>query len=102
MWLGKEGMMMVNGSQLWDIAFISQAVVESGLAAEESNRASCVKALEWLDQAQIKDNTMHYGKDYRHRSKGAWPFSTPVNGYGVSDCTGEALKGVLCLQEHLE
>lgn len=104
MWLGKEGMMMTgtNGSQLWDIAFISQAIVESGLAAEESNRASCVKALEWLDQAQIKGNTMHFGQDYRHQSKGAWPFSTPAQSYTVSDCTAEGLKAVLYLQEHLE
>jgi lanosterol synthase len=51
MWLGKEGMMMTgtNGSQLWDIAFIAQAIVESGLATEEPNRASCVKALSgWI------------------------------------------------------
>jgi len=104
MWLGKDGMMMTatNGTQLWDLAFISQAIVESGLAAEEPNRQSCVKALEWLDQAQIKDNTMHYGKDYRHQSKGAWPFSTPGQSYAVSDCTAEGLKAVLYLQEHLE
>lgn len=104
MWLGKEGMMMTgtNGSQLWDIAFISQAIVESGLAAEESNRPSCVKALEWLDDSQIKGNTMHYGKDYRHQSKGAWPFSTRAQSYTVSDCTAEGLKAVLYLQEHLE
>ena len=104
MWLGKEGMMMTgtNGSQLWDIAFISQAIVESGLAAEKQNRPSCVKALEWLDQAQIKGNTKHYGKDYRHQSKGAWPFSTPAQSYTVSDCTAEGLKAVLYLQEHLE
>jgi squalene cyclase len=45
MWLGKDGVMMAgaNWSQLWDIAFISQVIVESRLAAEESNRASCVK-----------------------------------------------------------
>ena len=104
MWLGKEGMMMTatNGTQLWDLAFVSQAIVESGLAAEEPNRPSCVRALEWLDQAQIKGNTMHYGKDYRHESKGAWPFSTPGQSYTVSDCTAEGLKAVLYLQEHLE
>ena len=104
MWLGKEGMMMTatNGTQLWDLAFISQAIVESGLAAEESNRQSCVKSLEWLDQAQIRGNTTHYGKDYRHQSKGAWPFSTPGQSYTVGDCTAEGLKAVLYLQERLE
>ena len=104
MWLGKEGMTMssTNGSQLWDTAFISQAIVESGIATEEPNRSSCMKALEWLDQAQIRGNTMHFGKDYRHQSKGAWPFSTSAQSYAVSDCTAEGLKAVLYLQEYLE
>lgn len=29
---------------------------------------------------------------YRHISKGGWPFSTPDNGWPVSDCTAEGLK----------
>lgn len=29
---------------------------------------------------------------YRHISKGGWPFSTPDNGWIVSDCTSEGLK----------
>ena len=91
-----------DGSRLWDIAFIAQAIVEPGLATEESNRASCVKALEWLDQVQIKGNTMHYGKDYRHQGKRVWPFSTPAQSYTVSDCAAEGLKAVLYFQEHLE
>ena len=33
-----------------------------------------------------------FTKMYRHISKGAWIFSTPDNGWQVSDCTGEALK----------
>jgi lanosterol synthase len=65
--------------------------------SEEPNLTSCVKALEWLDQAQIKGNTKHCGKDSRHQGKGAWPFSTPARGYTVSDCTAEGLKAVLYL-----
>lgn len=91
-----------NGSQLWDTAFISQAIVETGIAAEEANHESCIKALEWLEDAQIKGNSLHFGKDYRHQSKGAWPFSTRSQSYTVSDCVAEGLKAVLYLQEHLE
>lgn len=29
---------------------------------------------------------------HRHISKGGWPFSTPDNGWPVSDCTAEGLK----------
>ena len=37
----------------------------------------------------------------RHRTKGAWPFSTKTQGYTVSDCTAEGLKSVLILQKLL-
>lgn len=104
MWLGAEGMMMTgtNGSQLWDIAFITQALVESGLAEEEANRPSLGKALEWLDETQMTENPKHFHEAYRHATKGAWPFSTKEQGYTVSDCTGEGLKASLYIQEHLK
>jgi lanosterol synthase len=104
MWLGQEGMMMcgTNGSQLWDIAFIGQALVETGLAEEEENRESVCKALEWLEQCQMTENPKHFETAYRQATKGAWPFSTKEQGYTVSDCTGEGLKTVLYFQKHLE
>jgi lanosterol synthase len=104
MWIGPEGMMMcgTNGSQLWDIAFITQALVETGLARDEENKESLGKALEWLDQDQIRANPKWHVESYRQSTKGAWGFSTKEQGYTVSDCTGEGLKSVLYLQEHLE
>jgi lanosterol synthase len=101
MWLGAEGMMMcgTNGSQLWDIGFVIQALVESGLGGEPAYRESLIKALEWLDDCQIKENPKHFETSYRHCTKGAWPFSTKEQGYTVSDCTGEGLKAVLYLQD---
>lgn len=103
MWLGAEGMMMngTNGSQLWDLSFISQALVESGFGEEEAVRPHLVKALEWLDECQIRDNPKFYTEAYRHTSKGAWPFSTKMQSYTVSDCTAEGLKAVLYLQEQM-
>jgi len=76
MWMGAEGMMMcgTNGSQLWDIGFITQALVETGLAYEEENKESLLKALEWLDEAQIQNNPKHHHTSYRHATKGAWGF----------------------------
>jgi lanosterol synthase len=76
MWLGPEGLRMTgtNGSQLWDLAFITQALAETGLAEDEENQGDLIKALEWLDVAQIRENPKHYKSAYRHRSKGAWGF----------------------------
>ncbi|KAD3336580.1 hypothetical protein E3N88_32099 [Mikania micrantha] len=36
---------------------------------------------------------------YRHVTRGGWPFSTPDNGWHVSDFTVEALKTVLTLSQ---
>ncbi|KIO26519.1 hypothetical protein M407DRAFT_234983 [Tulasnella calospora MUT 4182] len=103
LWLAKEGMMMsgTNGVQLWDTSFIAQALVETGLAEDEGNREALLKAQRWLDECQIRENPKHYEKGYRQATKGAWPFSTRTQGYTVSDCTAEGLKGTLLLQEHL-
>lgn len=103
MWLGNEGMMMcgTNGSQLWDLGFTTQALVESGLAEEEENRPAMLKALSWLEKTQIRDNPRHFESNYRHQSKGAWPFSTKEQSYTVSDCTAEGLKAALYIQDDL-
>ncbi|KAJ7695093.1 terpenoid cyclases/protein prenyltransferase alpha-alpha toroid [Mycena rosella] len=103
MWMGAEGMMMcgTNGSQLWDVGFITQALVETGLANLPENKESLIKALEWLEDGQILDHPKHYKTSYRHGTKGAWGFSTKEQGYVVSDCTGEGLKAVLYLQKDL-
>ncbi|WVQ83002.1 hypothetical protein IAT38_005140 [Cryptococcus sp. DSM 104549] len=100
LWLSKEGLMMMgtNGSQLWDLAFMAQAAVETGLAEEDEFKGSVEGMLDWVDKAQIRENPKWYEKGYRHRTKGAWAFSTPEQGYTVSDCTAEGLKAVLALQ----
>ncbi|KAH9811956.1 terpenoid cyclases/protein prenyltransferase alpha-alpha toroid [Melampsora americana] len=106
LWMTKKGMMVLatNGSQLWDLSFITQALVESTLANsnDQSTQETVNKALGWLDRCQIVENPKHYQSAYRHPTKGAWPFSTKDQGYTVSDCTAEALKSVLYLQEELE
>ncbi|KAM0750640.1 putative lanosterol synthase [Meredithblackwellia eburnea MCA 4105] len=100
MWMSKDGMMAcgTNGSQLWDAAFISQALVETNLASESENFDSAKHILEWLDETQIQYDPKWYKEAYRHSTKGAWPFSTKEQGYTVSDCTAEGLKSVMMLQ----
>lgn len=100
-WMSGEGLMMTgtNGSQLWDTSFIGQALVDSGLVARPENKALASHILAWLDACQIRENPRHYRSAYRFATKGAWPFSTREQGYTVSDCTAEGLKGVLMLQE---
>ncbi|KAH7101707.1 terpene synthase [Auriculariales sp. MPI-PUGE-AT-0066] len=100
MWLGPEGMRMcgTNGSQLWDLAFIGQALVETGLGEEPENRDSLLRALQWLDRGQMRADPVHCATAYRQPTKGAWGFSTREQGYIVSDCTGEGLKTAIYIQ----
>lgn len=100
-WMSGEGMMMcgTNGTQLWDTSFIGQALVDTQLVHRAENRAVGARILAWLDQCQIRENPKYYRTAYRFATKGAWPFSTREQGYTVSDCTAEGLKGVLMLQE---
>lgn len=55
MWMGPEGMMMngTNGSQLWDCAFIVQALAEANLSSNPEYRQNMIKALEFLDTTQV-------------------------------------------------
>ncbi|ESK97698.1 lanosterol synthase [Moniliophthora roreri MCA 2997] len=87
MWQGPEGMRVcgTNGSQLWDVVFIAQALTETGLAGLEEN----------------KDSSLNIWMPSTGSTKGAWGFSTKAQEYTVSDCTAEALKSVLYLQ-HLD
>jgi lanosterol synthase len=100
LWVKGEGMLAngTNGVQTWDTAFLVQAVLDAGLAQEPEWRPMLLKALEFLDDQQIREDCAESARCYRHRRKGAWAFSTREQGYTVSDCTSEGLRSVLLLQ----
>ncbi|KAJ3190238.1 Lanosterol synthase (Oxidosqualene--lanosterol cyclase) [Gaertneriomyces sp. JEL0708] len=100
-WIGEKGMHFngTDGSQLWDATFIAQAVCEAGLAEEPQFRQTVLKTLDFIDTQQIRTDPENREKCYRDATKGAWPFSRRDQGYTVSDCTAEAIKGIYTLQE---
>ena len=100
LWLKDEGMLMngTNGVQTWDTSFLIQAIAESGQIENPKWKPMLVKALEFLDDQQIREDCREQDVCYRQRRKGAWAFSTREQGYTVSDCTSEAMKSVLVLQ----
>ncbi|KAK5276052.1 Lanosterol synthase (Oxidosqualene--lanosterol cyclase), partial [Cryomyces antarcticus] len=57
-----------------------------------------IKALEYLEDSQIREDCRDQEVSYRHPRKGAWAFSTKDQGYTVSDCTAEGVKAVVMLQ----
>jgi len=124
MWLTKDGMLVsgMNGNQCWDIMIMSEAMIETGLAQQEENKESLLKAFQWLDDAQIREDPLHFDPAYRHSTKGSWPFryafsivslgtktlteiaelSTRESTYSVADCAAEGLKTVIQFQSSLE
>lgn len=98
-WLGEDGMKMQTfGSQLWDCAFATQAIISSNMPEEYGDTLR--KANFYLKESQIKDNPSgDFTKQFRISSKGAWTFSDQDMGWPVSDCTAEALKCVLLLSQ---
>ncbi|KAJ5647316.1 Lanosterol synthase [Penicillium lividum] len=101
MWLKGEGMLAngTNGVQVWDTTFVTQAVVVAGLADDPKWRPMLTKALEFIEDHQLRENVPDQEKCYRQHRKGAWPFSTKTQGYTVSDCTAEGLRSTIQLQE---
>jgi len=95
LWIAEDGLKMsgYNGSQLWDTAFATQALLENGL--EEQFPETLQKAYRYLDQTQVKEDVPDGARFFRHRSKGGWPFSTVDHGWPISDCTAEGLSSVL-------
>jgi len=110
LWVAEDGMKMqgYNGSQCWDTSFAIQAMAECHLLDEFPEVSKKVWA--YLERTQILSTKVSksspaflfespFNRDrfYRHVSAGGWPFSTSAQGWPVSDCTGEGLKGLLAL-----
>lgn len=99
LWVAEDGMKMqgYNGSQCWDTAFTTQAIIEANLQDEFPE---CIqKAYSYFDRSQIKDDEENREHWYRHISKGGWPFSSAAHGWPISDCTAEGLKSVLAVHK---
>jgi lanosterol synthase len=100
LWVKGEGMLVngTNGVQCWDTAFAIQAVMDAGLAEDAKWKPMLTRALEFLEDQQMRENVDDQAICYRQQRKGGWAFSNKVQGYAVSDCISEALKAVLLLQ----
>ncbi|KAJ3548651.1 hypothetical protein NM208_g896 [Fusarium decemcellulare] len=104
LWMTSDGMLInsTNGSQCWDTAFLVQAVCHCGFQTDERWRPMLLKAYQFLERQQIRDNCIAQDKCYRQPRKGAWAFSNKDQGYAVSDCIAEALRSVILLEKTAE
>ncbi|KAJ7000980.1 hypothetical protein NC653_011439 [Populus alba x Populus x berolinensis] len=99
LWLAEDGMKTQSvGSQLWDAAFATQAIIASNLVDEYGSTLR--KAHEFLKLSQISsDSRKCLWRLQEHISKGAWTLSVKDHGWQVSDCTAEALRALLLLSQ---
>lgn len=100
LYMGPTGMRMsgYNGSQLWDTSFAVQAVC--ACRREAMFPTEMELAHHYVDVAQVQEDPMAAAQFYRHRTKGAWNFSTSAQGWQVSDCTAEGLRVMLLLPQY--
>merc|ERR1712000_280548 len=109
LWQSFDGMKMqgYNGSQLWDTAFMAQAMAaavkgaraaQPSIAENERVNASLIHAYQFIDISQVQRDVKKADYYYRHQSDGAWPFSTEAHGWPIADCTSEGMKGALAVE----
>lgn len=97
LYMNRAGMKMsgYNGSQLWDTSFAVQAIHACQLTSTCPNAMQL--AHHYVNIAQVQEDPMNADQFHRHRTKGAWNFSTSNQGWQVSDCTAEGLRVILLL-----
>jgi squalene/oxidosqualene cyclase-like protein len=84
-----------NGSQLWDAALASRAMLESGLG--KLFPETIAKSYRFIELSQIQSEHSTHAEFFRHPMIGSWPFSTAENGWPVADCTAEGLSATLSI-----
>ncbi len=84
-----------NGSQLWDTAFATRAMLESDLG--KLFPATIAKSYQFIELSQIEAEHSTHAEFFRHPMIGSWPFSTAENGWPVADCTAEGLSATLAI-----
>ncbi|KAM9902183.1 hypothetical protein OXX79_004101 [Metschnikowia pulcherrima] len=95
---GPQGLtvMGTNGVQVWDVAFMCQYLIMAGLSRHSKYHDMILKGYWFLRRSQFTEECVE--GSYRDKRKGAWPFSTKTQGYTVSDCTAEAMKAIIMVE----
>ncbi len=95
LWVAEDGMKMsgYNGSQLWDTAFTTRAILESDIG--QLFESTINRAYQFIDRSQILKQHETHEQYFRHPMIGSWPFSTAEQGWPVADCTAEGLSTTL-------
>ena len=99
LWLAEDGMKMAgyNGSQLWDVAFTTRAILESDIGS--LFKPAIEKSYQFINHSQILKQHSTHEQYFRHPMIGSWPFSTAEQGWPVADCTAEGISATLSIHD---
>lgn len=98
LYMTPDGLMMngTNGVQVWDVSFALQYAILIGLGALPEFHDTIVKGYRFLTRSQFVEECAT--GSFRDKRVGGFPFSTQTQGFTVSDCTSEALKSIIMVQ----
>lgn len=98
LYMTPEGMLMsgTNGVQVWDVAFALQYCCLAKLADKPEFTDMIIKGYKFLVRSQFDTECIE--GSFRDKRYGGWPFSTKPQGFTVSDCTSEAIKAIIMVQ----
>jgi lanosterol synthase len=85
-------------SASWDTGFVLQTLARARPHVPAPEAAK--RGAQFLESQQIRESFEGYRKNYRANPKGGWCFAGVWHGWPVSDCTAEALIGLLQTREH--
>jgi len=95
-----EGIRYVGArSNTWDTALALQALVNIK-EPDAALKSSIGRALSFLEGAQMVEEIPDYARYWRDPSVGGWCFSDGQHRWPVSDCTAEAVSGLLAIEAH--
>jgi squalene/oxidosqualene cyclase-like protein len=100
LWRDERGARMqgYESSQLWDTAFVVQALAE---APELDAHDVMQRAHAYIDREQILHDLPERQRHYRDATAGAWTFSGAAQGWSVSDCTAEGLLAAVAARPYV-
>ncbi|KAF9888287.1 hypothetical protein FE257_008857 [Aspergillus nanangensis] len=101
LWMGSSGMqtMSIHGGHMWDTSFALQTLVYTGLANHPDFRSNALLAYEFLIKQQLVEEWKDCSSCHYPSRRGAWSFTARYHGIPCSDCTAEALKAILLVEQ---
>lgn len=102
LWMSSQGLqsMSIHGGHTWETSFVLQAYAEAGLYDDPEFRTAADRAYGYLVKQQYTEDLGENSQTHWFSRLGGWPFSARYHGLVCSDCTGEAFRAIMMIEEN--